>query len=69
MVLGNPHERVGEPHPERGLNPQVYNCGAVGERREWERTHVLPEFQCSGQADAGGLPHAFHAAPSGVWLC
>ena len=30
------------------------------------RTQVLPEFHlCSGQAEMGGLPDAFHSAPSG----
>ena len=38
------------------------------EREEWERNSVLPEFQCSGWEDAGGLLHAFHAAMD-VWLC
>jgi hypothetical protein len=29
-------------------------------------SHVWPEFHlCPGQADAGGLPDAFHSAPGG----
>ena len=32
---------------------------------EWEETRILPEFQCSGWADAGGLLYAFHVAPGG----
>jgi hypothetical protein len=46
---------------------QNIRCKAVGvgERGEWERTRVPPEFRCSGQADEGGLPHAFHTAPGG----
>jgi hypothetical protein len=45
----------------------VHLCGAagVGGKREWEKTCVLPEFWCSGRADVGGLPHAFHVAPGG----
>ena len=41
----------------------------VGERGEWERTHVPPEFWCSGRADVGGLPHTFHAALGWVSGC
>jgi hypothetical protein len=43
------------------------SCGAVGvgERGEWERTHVLSEFRCSRQADSGGLLHAFCGALGG----
>ena len=34
--------------------------------REGGKTHALPEFHlCSGQADVGGLPDAFHSAPGG----
>lgn len=42
----------------------VLVCGTVGigERGGRERAHILPEFLCSGQADAGGLPDAFHSA-------
>ena len=29
------------------------------------RAHFQPEFQCSGQAGAGGLQDAFHMAPVG----
>jgi hypothetical protein len=35
------------------------DCGAEG---MGEKTCVLPEFRCSGRADAEGLPHAFHTA-------
>jgi hypothetical protein len=50
---------------------RVRKCGAmgVGKRGEWERTRIPPEFRCSGRLDAGGLLHAFHVAPVGVWLC
>jgi hypothetical protein len=44
-------------------------CGnkeGVGERGEGRIAHVWPEFLlCSGQAEAGGLPDAFHSAPGG----
>lgn len=30
-----------------------------------DRTHILPEFLCSGQADGGGLPDTFHSALGG----
>jgi hypothetical protein len=33
----------------------------MGER-EWEKTHIHPKFQCSGEVDAEGLPHTFCAA-------
>jgi hypothetical protein len=37
--------------------------------REWEKTCILPEFWCSGQADTGRLLHTFHKALGvGVWL-
>jgi hypothetical protein len=41
--------------------PYRWAVGIVG-KREWEKTLVLPEFQCSGRADEEGLMHAFHAA-------
>jgi hypothetical protein len=34
-----------------------------------ERAHVQPEFLCSGQVNAGGLPNAFHSALGAIWLC
>jgi hypothetical protein len=38
----------------------------AGERGGREEVHVRPEFLlCSGQADMGGLPVAFHSAPGG----
>ena len=42
-------------------------CGAVSvwDGGEWERKHVLPEFQCSGRAAVGGLLDTFHTAPGG----
>jgi hypothetical protein len=48
---------------------QVQGCGCKG-RGVGESARVHPEFLCSGRADAGGLPDAFHAALSGhlvVW--
>jgi hypothetical protein len=41
-------------------------CGAMGVGERGERTRVPPEFRCSGQAEAGGLPHV---AWVGIWLC
>ena len=46
-------------HTELDLHPSV---------GQWEKTRVPPEFQCSGQADTGGLPHDFHEAQVSVWL-
>jgi hypothetical protein len=44
----------------------TYICGAVGVgEREWEKTGIPPEFQCSGQTDEEGLLDAFHTAPGG----
>jgi hypothetical protein len=41
----------------------------MGERGEWEKTRVLPEFLCSGLADSEGLPHTLSIWPwVGVWL-
>jgi hypothetical protein len=42
-----------------------YGAMDVGQVGEGEGTRVPPEFQCSGQADVGGLLHAFHKAPGG----
>jgi hypothetical protein len=41
-------------------------CGAmgVGERGKWERTRILPDFRCSGWADAGGL----HTLSTWPWV-
>ena len=36
----------------------VLGSGSGG-KREWEKTRILPEFWCSGQA------HTFHVAPGG----
>ena len=51
----------------KGTGGKAVSCGAmgVGERGEWERTRILPEFQCSWWADVGGLPNGFHTAPGG----
>ena len=51
----------------------LFGCGRLlgsrcGEKREWEKTHIPPEFWCSGQSDSGGLLHAFCSAWVGVWL-
>ena len=51
----------------------LFGCGRLlgsrcGEKREWEKTHIQPEFWCSGQSDSGGLLHAFLSAWVGVWL-
>ena len=53
--------------PILGLLKPIVQCRAVGvgERGEWERTRVLPEFRCSGPVDTGGLWHAFHMAAGG----
>ena len=37
----------------------------VGEKREWEKTRVPPEFRCSGWSDMEGLPLALYATPGG----
>ena len=37
-------------------------CRGTGGR---VRARDRPEFLCSGQADTGGLPDAFHSAPGG----
>jgi hypothetical protein len=38
----------------------------LGEEGGGRIAHVLPDFHlCSGQADVGGLPDAFHSAPGG----
>jgi hypothetical protein len=38
----------------------------VGEGGGKEKARIWPEFLlCSGQADAGGLPDAFHYTPGG----
>jgi hypothetical protein len=49
----------------------IHLCGAagVGERGEWDKIRVPPDFWCSGWADVKGLMHTFHAARVGVWLC
>ena len=40
--------------------------GKEGKERERRIAHVWPEFHlCSGQADMGGLPDAFHSVPGG----
>ena len=39
--------------------------GDPGEKWGRKICHVRPEFLCSGQAEAGGLPDAFHLAPGG----
>jgi hypothetical protein len=45
-------------------NVGTKNGGPWG--REGGKNHILPEFHlCSGQADVGGLPDAFHSAPGG----
>jgi hypothetical protein len=46
-------------------------CGAEECRRRGgrETASVWPEFLCSGQAEAGGLPDAFHLALVCIWLC
>ena len=56
--------------PILGLLKPIVQCRAVGvgERGEWERTRVLPEFRCSRWAD-GEECRALHEAPVGVWLC
>ena len=41
----------------------------MGVGEEGESRGIRPEFLCSGQADAGGLPAAFHTALVGIWLC
>jgi hypothetical protein len=50
-------------------NERESERGAEGGREDGgggrERVRIWPEFLCSGQADAGGLPDAFHAAPGG----
>ena len=33
--------------------------------RDWEKTHVPPEFWCSGWVDVQGLLHDFHVALGG----
>ena len=41
----------------------------VGDRGEWERTHILPEFWCPGRVDAEEL-HRLSTWPwVGIWLC
>ena len=37
----------------------------LGKGGREKETHVRPEFLCSGQANAGGLPDAFHSALGG----
>ena len=40
--------------------------GGQGKEGEGRIAHVWPEFLlCSGQADLGGLPDAFHSDPGG----
>ena len=38
-----------------------------GNKGEWEKTHIQPEFQCSGRVNMEGLLHAFYVA-QGVCL-
>lgn len=46
----------------RGL---IVELLGVGERGEWDRIRVLPEFRCSVQADTAGMPDAIQGALGG----
>lgn len=68
-------ERLLGKHEDLSLNSRthvwhgsVWGCGYRGRWRR-ERARIRPEFQGSGQLDAGGLLDAFHVASMGIWLC